>query len=127
MEGCGVITVFDAYTLQDYTFLQLSRGGVAGNTATNTYLAQGVFKLRTGLVRGENSENKDSNATLHIKPSEQFVSLLGGNLIGHGIQVDDTTYQITGQTAGMNYHTGDLEHYTVTLQETELSDFGVGS
>lgn len=69
----GGPTVFDVFDLSDYTFLQISRGGVAGNTIVGSYEAQGVFKLRSGLVRGENTENVEQGATLHVRPTESFL------------------------------------------------------
>lgn len=91
----GGSTVFDVFDLSDYTFLEISRGGVTGNTVLDTYEAQGVFKLRSGLVKGENSENVEQGATLHIRPTESFVEPLGTN----------------------------REHYTLTLNPTDWSDF----
>lgn len=91
----GGPTVFDVFDLSDYTFLEISRGGVAGNTVVNTYEAQGIFKLRSGLIRGENSENVEQGATLHIRPTENFVEP----------------------------HTSNREHYTLTLNPTDWSEF----
>lgn len=91
--------VFDVFDLSTYTFLQISRGGVAGNVITDEYEAYGVFKLRSGLIRGENSENVEQGATLHIRPTEAFVQA----------------------------HTPNREHYTLTLNPTDWSDFEVES
>lgn len=118
------IGVFDVFDLTDYTFLQISRGGVAGNTVLSSTLAEGVFKLRSSMVRGENSETKESNATLHVRPDEPFLAVNDTNLVGHGVQVNGKDYEIIGQTGGMNYHDGVMEHYTATLQESDFSDFG---
>lgn len=115
--------VFDAFALTDYVFLQIVRGGVTGNTivaATNT---AGVFKLRGGFVRGENTENKQSSATLHVRPTESFLAGLNNNLVGHGVRVYGKDYEVTGQTGGMNFDTGTMEHYTATLQETDFSSY----
>jgi hypothetical protein len=113
--------VFDHFDLTDYTFLQISRGGITGNTIVASFETNGVFKLRSDLVRGENAETKESNATLHIRSTESFLSALDNNLVGHGVQVYDKTYEIIGQTGGKNFHDGVMEHFTATLQE---SDFG---
>lgn len=112
--------VFNAFSTTPYTFIQLSRGGVRGNSITSETEAQGIFKLRSALVRNESAEGKDSNATLHIKPSEPFVDSNNGNLVGHGIRINTREYTIVGQTEGFNYHSNELEHITVTLQETDL-------
>lgn len=119
------VSVFDVFDLTNYTFLELSRGGVAGNTVVNQYDTTGVYKLRSDIVRGENAETKESNATLHVRSTESFLSGLDNNLVGHGVLVADKQYEIVGQTGGRNYANGVLEHYTATLQETSLSNFGV--
>lgn len=93
----GGAEIFDVFDLSDYTYLEISRGGITGNTITASYNAEGVFKLRTGLVRGENSENVEQGATLHIRPTESFLSNVPGN----------------------------REHYTLTLVETDFSNFEV--
>lgn len=117
------IEVFDIFDLTNYTFLQLSRGGITGNTIVASYSTDGVFKLRSDLVRGENAETKDSDATLHIRSTESFLSGLSNNLVGHGVQVNGKDYEIVGQTGGKNFHNGVMEHYTATLQETSFSDW----
>lgn len=91
--------VFDVFETTPYTYLQISRGGVAGNTITDTYQADGVFKLRTGLIRGDNFENVEQGATLHIRPTESFLSDVPSN----------------------------REHYTLTLVATDFSNYGGSS
>lgn len=113
--------VFDVFDLSDYTFLQISRGGITGNTIVNSFEATGVFKLRSDMVRNETSETKESNATLHIRSTEPFLASLNNNLVGHGVEVYGRTYEIIGQTGGKNFHNGVMEHFTATLQETEYS------
>lgn len=95
-----------------------------GNIIEGQTAATGVFKLRSQMVRGENEETKDSNATLHVRPEEPFLATNQNNLVGHGVRVGFKEYEIIGQTGGQNYHNGQLEHYTVTLQETEFADMG---
>lgn len=96
MGGPDVFQVFD---LSDYTFLQISRGGVTGNAIVGSYQAQGIFKLRSGLIRGENAENVEQGATLHIRPNESF----------------------------LEPHTPNREHYTLTLSPTDFSNFAESS
>jgi hypothetical protein len=95
----GGLEVFDVFDLTDYTFLEISRGGVAGNQIVDIYEAQGVFKLRSGLIRDENSENVEQGATLHIRPTEDFLEA----------------------------QTPNREHLTLTLNPTDYSDFEEGS
>ena len=91
--------VFDVFDLSDYTFLELSRGGITGNTIIESYEAMGVFKLRSGLVKGENSENVEQGATLHIRSTESF----------------------------LESHTPNREHYTLTLNPADWSGFSESS
>lgn len=91
----GGPAVFDVFDLSDYTFYKLERNSITGNRIVETYKAMGVFKLRSGLVRNESSENTEQGATLHIRPTEPFVESLGTN----------------------------REHYTLTLVPTDFSDW----
>lgn len=91
----GGAEVFDVFDLSDYVFLEIDRNSVIGNRIVDTFNAQGVFKLRSGLVRNENSENLEQGATLHIRPTEEFVEA----------------------------HTPNREHYTLTLVESDWSDY----
>lgn len=119
--------VFDVFNLTPYTFLQIERGTVAGDIITAQTEAEGVFKLRTGFVSGADTETRQSDATLHIRPSEPFIVANNGNLTGHGVRVEGRDYEITGVTAGDNYESGEREHYRVTLGATNFSDFEVTS
>jgi len=91
----GGPTVFDVFDTTEYQYLEISRGTIVGNEITATYSACGVYKLRTGLVRGQNSENVEQGATLHIKPTESFLSNVPSN----------------------------REHYTLTLIQSDFSDY----
>lgn len=91
----GGPTVFDVFDLSDYTFLQIERNTITGNRIVSTTDAQGVFKLRQGLIQGANSENLEQGATLHIRPTESFV----------------------------DPHTPNREHLTLTLVQADYSDF----
>lgn len=118
------MTVFDVNELTPYTFLVVSRGGVYGNVITSTYTSQGVFKLRNEQVMVNNQEVRQSAATLHVRPEETFMS---NSVVGRGITCMGQDYEIIGQTGGMNYDTGEMEHYTLTLQVTDYSEFTNGS
>ena len=113
------LTVFDVFDTVTYTFLEISRGGVAGDTIDSETTATGVFKLRNGMNVSNDQETKTSDATLHIRPSETFVST---GLTGHGIRVDGREYEIIGTTEGANFDTGVVEHYRVTLQERAFTE-----
>lgn len=114
------LTVFDVFDLSEYEFLTVQRGGVYGNVITGSFTAQGVFKLRNEMVMVNNQELRQSAATLHVRPDESFISSIA---VGQGIRCQGQDYEIIGQTGGRNYDNGVLEHYTLTLQNTDYSDF----
>lgn len=117
------VDVFDAFPewLTSYEFLEVSRGGVYGNVITATHTATGIFKLRNEQVMVNNQELKQSAATLHIRPTESFAS---NDMVGQGIRVEGQDYEIIGQTGGDNYANGVREHYRLTLQNSDYSEFG---
>lgn len=91
----GGPTVFDVFDVSPYTFLELERSSITGNTIVASYEATGVFKLRTASVKGETLESVEQGATLHIRPTEPFLSNVPSN----------------------------REHYRLTLIDTDLSDY----
>lgn len=115
----NMATVFDVFTQTSYDYLKISRGGVAGDGIVSETPASGVFKLRTGVNVANDQETKTSDATLHIKPSEPFVTNPQA-LVGNGIRWQGTTYAIEGVTEGRNFETGVVEHYRLTLGEQEF-------
>lgn len=115
--------VFDVFVTTSYSFLTVNRGGVVGNTIEASTEATGVFKLRDGLSTSDNRETRQSDATLHVRPSESFITAVGGNMVGHGIRKDDQDYSIIAQTGGDNFHTGVREHYRLTLERTSYAEF----
>lgn len=117
-------TVFDVFESVPYQFLEISRGGVYGNRITATHDATGVFKLRNEMVQVNNQELRQSAATLHIHPDEPFLSSID---VGQGIRCQGQDYEIIGQTGGQNFDDGELEHYTLTLQNADYSEYTEGS
>lgn len=117
-------TVFDEFELSPYTFLEVTRGGVYGNVIAASHEAEGVFKLRNEMVMVNNQELRQSAATLHVRPDESFISAIA---VGQGIRVEGQDYEIIGQTGGNNYDDGEREHYTLTLQVTDYSEYTNGS
>lgn len=120
------IDVFSAFPerLTEYQFLEITRGNVYGNIITATHTSTGVFKLRNEQVMVNNQELKQSSATLHIRPDESFAN---NNMVGQGIRVEGQDYEIIGQTGGDNYANGVREHYRLTLQNSDFSDFSESS
>lgn len=117
-------TVFSLFEEIPYEFLEVSRGGVYGNRITESHNAYGVFKLRNEMVQVNNQELRQSAATLHVHPDESFIT---DNSVGQGVRVDGQDYEVIGQTGGRNFDTGVLEHYRLTLQATDYSEFTEGS
>lgn len=115
--------VFDLFTTTNYTFLQLA--SVAGGfNIVEEYEANGIVKMRDGMLSSEDYEQREATGTIHIKPTEAFVEDLGANLVGHAVRVtkgdySTATYRIIGQVEGFDYDTGEVEFYTVTLKPEE--------
>lgn len=118
------MSVFDEFINTPYTFLVISRGGVYGNIIQSSHNANGVFKLRSGMVMVNNQESRQSDATLHIKPDEPF---LPNQLVGHGIRAEGKDYEIIGVTGGDDFDAGVREHYRLTLQVADYSEFDYAS
>ena len=95
----GGSTIFDVFDTIPYTFLTISRGGVYGNQILSSTEATGVFKLRSGMNTQNNQETRQSDATLHIRPTESFLTNVPAN----------------------------REHIRVTLQVADFSEFDYGS
>lgn len=114
-------TTMDVFTIFDtspYTFLKIKQG-VEGNTIETEYDAEGVFKFRGGMT-GRDIETPTADATIHVRPSETFVTDLEGDLVGHGIAAGGETYRIVGQSAGMDYDEG-LKFYRLTLKREQIA------
>lgn len=114
-------TVFDLFQQVDYDFLEVARGGIAGNTVIKREGLRGVFKLRAGSGNSPTSEMevKNSTATLHAHP-EDYPDI--DAIVGNGVRVAGVDYEITSVTGGMNFDTGKMEHLTFSLQR---ADYGV--
>lgn len=116
--------VFALFTTNDYTFLQLESGS-GGNRVIAESEANGIVKLRDDMTQVDNVENPDSNASVHVRPTESFITEVGGNLVGHGIRITkdnhlEDDYRIIGQVEGFDFDTGELEFYRVDLKRESL-------
>ncbi len=116
-----MLDVFTTFKTQPYTFVKYGQGGIYGNTSLQEWNAEGVFKTRRGVSNTALGENPTSTATLHIKPTETFLSGLT-TIEGHGIKFNGNEYRIVGLPEGMNFSTNVLEHITLTLQVEEHTD-----
>lgn len=116
--------IFDLFATTNYTFLQLdSQSG--GNKIIAEFPANGIVKLRDGIAQADNMETYESTSSVHIRPIESFVGVLGGNLVGHGIRVEkdnheEAVYRIEGQVEGYDFDTGTIEFYRVTLKRESV-------
>jgi hypothetical protein len=111
--------LFSLFTATSYTFLELSQG-TGGNSVVKETAATGVIKYRDGMVQTANTESVQSDATIHIRPDEPFISEVGGQLIGHGIRADGEDYRIVGATTGQDYDLGVTQFYRCTLKKESL-------
>ena len=115
------MTVFDTFPEISYEFLEIKRGAVKGNVIKKASSFLGIFKLRQNQEEQGNIELYNSSATLHAHP-EDYSDY--DNLVGQGIRVNGTTYEISNVTGGMNFASGQMEHLTFTLQRAEFIDGG---
>lgn len=119
------VSVFDAFpeAVREYEFLQISRGTIVGDVISSITKANGIFKFKTGVQVAESQENRQSTSTLHIMPTESFITLNKGNLVGHGVRIDGNDYMIEGQTGGDNFANMVHEHITLILTANDFSDY----
>lgn len=118
--------VFQLFATTDYTFLQLE-SKTGGNTVVAEFPANGVVKLRDGMTQADNVEAFESTSTVHVRPTEAFLAVVGGNMVGHGIRVlkdnhEAAEYRIEGQVEGYDYDRGQLGFYKVTLKRESIWD-----
>ena len=113
------MTVFDVFQEQPYAYLEISRGGVLGNTISKETNLNGIFKQRDNQETIQNIETNISSATLHAHP-EDFSDF--SVLVGNGVRVNGVDYEILSMTVGRNFDTGVVEHLTFTLQRASYSE-----
>ena len=115
------MTVFDVFESVPYEYLTISQSNIAGDVIANSESFTGVFKDKGGMVQSGDMEVAEASPKLHIRPSDFDIESCQ-ELIGNGIRVNGQTYSIEGATAGTNFDTGVIEHYTLTLQPTNFSE-----
>lgn len=118
--------VFDLFESTAYTFLELDQV-VDGNVIQSQTDATGVLKIRDGMLQADNVESVQSDATLHVRPTEAFIDAVGGNMVGHGIRAskngsDVQDYRIIGQVEGYNFDDNVLEFYRLTLKRESIAE-----
>lgn len=125
------LTVFDVFSESTYTFLKISRGGVYGNIVENKYESTGVFDINEGMITSNNQESYQSDSLAYIHPYESFIQEITVEgrimLVGNGIKLENRYYEIVGFGVGRNQDTLEIEHYELTLQAADFSDYIEGS
>lgn len=115
---------FSLFDTQDYTFLQFD-STAEGNTIVEEFAADGVVRLRDGMMQDGNTETYESASSIHIRPSEPFVATLDGKLIGHGVRIlnhagEPLEYRIIGCSEAPDYEQDDaIEFYRCTLKRED--------
>lgn len=114
-------TVFTAFVSRNYTFIKTTPTN-GGYKSVEEYEASGVIKFRDGRVLNGRQESYDTQTTLHIRPSEPFISPVNSAkaLVGNFVRIDGDEYRINACTAGTNFDTGVVEHYRATLEKDNL-------
>lgn len=116
--------MFNLFNTRPYTFIVLDKQ-LIGKVSQSEYEAEGIIKFRDGIIVNNNAETFGSSASLHIKPSETFITALNGNLLGNGIRITNDVgvtedYKIVGQSIGVDFDTGNVEFYKVALQKESI-------
>lgn len=119
--------VFDAFEEIPYTYLEIKRGNVYGNTITATHDSVGIADIDGGMVTNNNQETHQSDSLLYIYPNEIFMPSNPKKLKGNGIRIDGNDYEIIGFGIGRNQDEGVIEHYELTLQSADFADLEEGS
>lgn len=125
-----VVSIFDYFATEEYTFLRVAPG-VKGLKILEEYEADGVFKIRGGMS-SSNIETPTAHASPHsawiaIKATESFVSDLEAEMVGHCIRVSRTPYEtldyrIIEQAEGYDWDANELDFYKLTLKRETLWD-----
>ena len=118
---------FTSFVPTDYVFLELKKD-VQGVQIVNEYPATGIVKIRESKSNNGNVSTGTSNSRVHIRPSEPFIELLGGYLVGHGIRVsqdgkEPETYHITEQSNAHDYDTNTLMFVNATLERLDIAQW----
>lgn len=117
--------IFTLFSNTSYTFLRIESTD-EGNVVVEEYPANGVFKMRDGMVQIDNLEQHGGaalsvNASIHIKSDESFLSDIDNELVGNGVRVDGVDYRIEAAVEGRDYDTGELEFYRASLKRESIA------
>jgi len=119
--------VFSVFQSTVFTFLELNEGGILGNTVKSQSTSTGIFKERNGMAQNNNMETVQSDATMHIRPSDSYLASVAYNVVGHGIRATKNgstqDYRIIGQVEGFDFDTNTLEFYRLTLKAESLAEY----
>lgn len=116
------LTVFDVFPEVAYEYLNISRGGVYGNTILSSTDASGVVDIEGDIVSVGNQESRQANSLLYIHPTESFITN-PKLLVGNGIRVLGNEYDIVGYGVGRNQETQEVEHFELTLNAADFADY----
>jgi hypothetical protein len=117
------MSVFTNFSSQPYKFLILKQTP-QGRVVDQTFNAEGVFKLRDGMIENDSLESETADATLRIKPSEPFVDTLEANMVGQGVEVgrdhEAQSYRVLSQTEGYDYDLNRMDFFLLELKREDL-------
>lgn len=118
-------TVFDAFpqsSNQAWTIAQVLRGTEVGKTVTNKSLFYPIVSdgMRGMLDTSPSAEGLDADILLYARP-EEMPTLLPHKLVAGYIVIDPEGdyYNIVDAGTGLNQHSGEIEHFELSLQMTE--------
>lgn len=114
-----MVAVFDVFQEIPYTYLQIQQSGIRGDKIIDERDLKGVFKGRSGQTINNRMESVTSTSTLHVHPQD-YAFTDCDSFIGNGVRINGEEYSIVGATAGMNFESGKVEHYRLTLQKADF-------
>jgi hypothetical protein len=114
------MALFSEFRTTPYTFLRLDSKS-AGFVIEEEYEAVGIVKLRSAVSGTQDGETNTSTTTVHVKPSETFISDVSGELKGNGVRIEGVEYRIVDQSQGKDFDTGVVEFYKITLDKLMVS------
>lgn len=110
------MNVFDAFpnAWVDFTYYEVTRGSVIGNTRDTGTAGRGIFVAQQGASLTQFTEALITTSLLYVLPVEPYDSK---SILGNQIEIQGQLYNITGWGEGKNQDNGTLEHIELELSE----------
>ena len=118
--------VFQVFNTRNYTFIRTETAN-GGFKSIGEYPANGIIQHRVGYDTNGRQESFNSNTTLHMRPDEAFLPLVGDTVGKRAlalencfIRYDGVEYRINGAKPEPDDSIAPLEFYKCTLEKANL-------